>query len=93
MSTRLSGSQTRFGHVRAKAVDSIRDKELDRNEIGESDLLFEKRDKQRMSTHRGIVIDLSSEAKNAFDSMCFSREPFSNEIDKSDLQFDGHQRS
>jgi hypothetical protein len=93
MSTRLSGSQTRFGRVRAKAVDSIRDKELDRNDIDESDLQFEKRDKQRISTHRGIVIDLTSEAKNALDSMCFSRERFSNEIDESDLQFDWHQRS
>jgi hypothetical protein len=36
------------------------------------------------STSRGIMIDLRAESWNADDSMHFSRESFSNEIDESD---------
>jgi hypothetical protein len=39
-------------------------------------LQFEKHDEQRISTHRGIVIDLRPELENAFDSMRLSRESF-----------------
>jgi hypothetical protein len=35
------------------------------------------------STSRGIVIDLTPEQENAYDSMRLSRESLSNEIDKS----------
>jgi hypothetical protein len=53
-------------------------------------LHLEKHDEQRISTFRGIVIDLRPESENAFDSMCFSRESFSNEIDESDLHLEKH---
>jgi heat shock protein HspQ len=86
MNTTLSGSKTKSRVVPAKAVDSIRDSELDSNEIDESDLQNEKHDEQRISTFRGIVIDLRPEKWNAYDSMCLSCESFSNEIDESDSQ-------
>jgi hypothetical protein len=37
MNATLSGSKTRSRHVPAKAVDSTRNKELDSNEIDESE--------------------------------------------------------
>jgi hypothetical protein len=60
------------------------------NEIDENDSQSEKHDEQRISTFRGIVIDLIAEEPNASDSMRFSRESFSNEIDESDLQREKH---
>jgi hypothetical protein len=90
MNTTLSGSKTKSRRVPAKAVDSIRDSELDSNEIDESDVQNSKHDEQRISTSRGIVIDLRPEERNAFDSMRFSRESFSNEIDESDVQNSKH---
>jgi hypothetical protein len=65
-------------------------RELFSNEIDESDRQFEKHDEQRISTFRGIVIDLGAEPKNAFDSMRFSRESLFNETDESDRQFEKH---
>jgi hypothetical protein len=60
------------------------------NEIDNSEVQYEKDDEQRMSTLRGIVIDLRAQQENADDSMRVSRESFSNEIDESDLQFERH---
>jgi hypothetical protein len=90
MNTTLSGRKTKSRRVPTKAVDSIRDSEFDSNEIDESDLQFKKHDEQRISTSRGIVIDLRPQELNTFDSMRFSRESFSNEIDESDLQNEKH---
>jgi hypothetical protein len=36
------------------------------------------------------MIDLRAEPRNAFESMRFSRESFSNEIDESDTQYKKH---
>jgi heat shock protein HspQ len=52
--------------------------------------IFENAEPSIKLTSRGIVIDLRPEKRNAYDSMRFSREPFSNEIDESDLQFKKH---
>jgi hypothetical protein len=38
-----------------KALDSIRDSELDSNEIDENDLQYEKHDEQSISILKGIV--------------------------------------
>jgi hypothetical protein len=51
---------------------------------------YEKHDEQRISTHRGIIIDLRAEDENAFDSMRRSCDSFSNEIDESDVQYEKH---
>jgi hypothetical protein len=67
-----------------------RSRESDSNEIDESDLQDEKHDEQRTSTHRGIVIVLRAERKNACDSMRRSCESDSNEIDESDYQYEKH---
>jgi hypothetical protein len=56
MNTTLSGSKTKSRRVPAKAADSIRDSELDSNEIDESDSQYEKHDEQRISILKGIVI-------------------------------------
>jgi hypothetical protein len=50
----------------------------------ESDLQNEKHDVPRISTFRGISIDLSDENENAYDSIRFNREFDSNEMDESD---------
>jgi hypothetical protein len=54
-------------------------------------LQLEKHEEQRISTLRGIVIDLKAEPENAYDSMRLSRESFSNEIDESELQHEKHE--
>jgi hypothetical protein len=56
------------------------------NEIDESDLQDEKHPEQRISTDRGIVIDVSDDDENVLDSIRVNRESFGNEIDESDLQ-------
>jgi hypothetical protein len=61
MNRTLSGSKTKSRRVPVKAADSIRDSELDSNETDESDSQCEKHDEQRISTPRGIVIDLRAE--------------------------------
>jgi hypothetical protein len=67
-----------------------RSRESFSNETDESNLQYEKHDEQRISTFRGIVIDLRAESENAFDSMHRSCESFSNKIDESDLQYEKH---
>jgi hypothetical protein len=62
----------------------------DSNEIDESELQDEKHFEQRISTDRGIVIDLSDDDENASDSIRVNRESVSNEIDESDLQYEKH---
>jgi hypothetical protein len=52
--------------------------------MDENDVQLAKHNEQRTVTARRIVIDLRAEQKNAFDSMRFSRESLSNEIDESD---------
>jgi hypothetical protein len=47
-------------------------------------LHFEKHDEQRISTPRGILIDLRAEQENADDLPRLSPESFSNEIDESE---------
>jgi hypothetical protein len=47
---------------------------------------YEKHDESRISTFRGISIDLSDEYENADDSIRINREFDSNEIDERDLQ-------
>jgi hypothetical protein len=59
-------------------------------EIDESDRQDEKHDDSRISTFRGISIDLSDEYENANDSIRVNREFDSNEIDESDLQSEKH---
>jgi hypothetical protein len=72
---------------RENAEDSIRfNRELDSNEIDESDLQLEKHDDPRISTLLGISMDSSDENENASDSIRFNRELDSNEIDESDSQ-------
>jgi hypothetical protein len=61
MNTTLSGSKTKSRCVPAKAADSIRDTDVESNEIDKNDVHFEKHDEQRISTCRGIVIDLRAE--------------------------------
>jgi hypothetical protein len=61
MNTTLSAGETEWRHVPAKVFDSIRDSELESNEIDESDWQYEKNDEQGTSTFRGIVIDLRAE--------------------------------
>jgi hypothetical protein len=53
-------------------------------EIDESDLQDEKHDDSRISTFRGISIDLSDDRENACDSIRCNREFDSNEIDESE---------
>jgi hypothetical protein len=55
-------------------------------EIDESDLQTEKQPEPRISTVRGITIDLSEELENASDSIRFNLESNSIEIDESDPQ-------
>jgi hypothetical protein len=52
--------------------------------------IFENAEPSIKPTSRGIAIDLRAEPENASDSMRFSREPFSNEIDESDWQHEKH---
>jgi hypothetical protein len=52
MNTTLSGSKTKLRLVPAKAADSIRDTEVESNDIDESEMQFEKHDEQRISTPR-----------------------------------------
>jgi hypothetical protein len=74
------------------ASDSIRVKcEFDSNVIDESDLQFEKHFHPRISTFRGIMIDLSDDDENADDentddSIRFNCEFDSNLTDESDSQ-------
>jgi hypothetical protein len=57
------------------SCDSIRvDRELDSNEIDESDLQNKKRGDPRMSIFRGISIDMRDEYHNASDSSRFRNE-------------------
>jgi hypothetical protein len=59
MNTTLSGSKTKSRRVRANAADSMRFTcDSFSNEIAESDSQLSKHDEQRISTSRGIVIDL-----------------------------------
>jgi hypothetical protein len=51
---------------------------------------FENAEPSIKSISRGILIDLKAENENASDSMRFSRESFSNEVDESDRQFERH---
>jgi hypothetical protein len=53
--------------------------------IDKSDLQYEKQCEPRISTFRGIMIDLSDEYENASDSIRVNREFYSNVIDESDL--------
>jgi hypothetical protein len=85
MNTTLSGSKTKLTRVPAKTADSIRDTDVESNQIDESDLQFAKHDEQRTSTLRGIVIDLRAESENVSDSIRRSRQSFSNEINESKL--------
>jgi hypothetical protein len=55
------------------------------NEIDENDSHNEKQDEARTSTVCGMMIDLRAEWENARDSIRFSTELDSNEIDASDL--------
>jgi hypothetical protein len=55
MNTILSGSEMESKSVPMKAVDSIRDSELDSNEIDKSDSQYEKHDEQRISILKGIL--------------------------------------
>jgi hypothetical protein len=71
-----------------KEVDSIRGSKPDPNEIDESDRQYKKHDEQRISTCRGIVIDLRAESLNADDSMRFNRESFSNESEGQNEKHD-----
>jgi hypothetical protein len=61
MNTTLSGSKMKSRDVPAKAVDSIRDKDFDSNEINENDMQSEKHEEHRLFTSRRIVIDSSAE--------------------------------
>jgi hypothetical protein len=92
MNTTPSGSKTKSRPVPAKAADSIRNTDVESNEIDESELQYEKHDEQRISTARGIVIDLRAEEENTDDSIRGNRESFSNEIDESDLQYEKHDK-
>jgi hypothetical protein len=58
------------------------------NEIDESNTQYEKHDDPRISTFRGISIDLRHEDENAYDSIRINRELNSNEIDESDFQYE-----
>jgi hypothetical protein len=58
--------------------------------MDESDLQFEKQNDPRISTFRGISIDLSDDPSNAHDSIRINREFDSNEMDESDLQHAKH---
>jgi hypothetical protein len=55
MKTILSGSKTKSRFVLAKADDSMCVRELDSNEIDESDLQDEKHDEQTISILLGIL--------------------------------------
>jgi hypothetical protein len=55
--------------------------------IDESDLHLEKHVDPRISTFRGIMIDLSDDDENADDSIRANCEFDSNVIDESDLQY------
>jgi hypothetical protein len=71
----------------ASAQLSIRVKwEPDSNEIDESDSQDEKHGDPRISTFRGISIDLSDEYQKGEDSIRFNRELDSKENDESDSQ-------
>jgi hypothetical protein len=59
MNTTLSGSEIEWRYVPAKAVDSIRNSEVDSNEISESDSRSEKHTEQRISILKGIVTSWS----------------------------------
>jgi hypothetical protein len=56
--------------------------------IDESDSHFKKQCDPRISTFRGIIIDLSDEYENASDSIRVKCEFDSNLIDESDLQYE-----
>jgi hypothetical protein len=58
--------------------------------IDESDLQCEKHLDRRISTFRGIMIDLHDDDENAENSIRVNREFDSNVIDKSDLQNEKH---
>jgi DNA-dependent RNA polymerase auxiliary subunit epsilon len=76
---------------RSNARDSIRfNCEFDSNVIDESELQYEKQDELRISTFRGIMIDLSDDDENANDSIRFNCEFDSNVIDESDSQYEKH---
>jgi hypothetical protein len=60
------------------------------NEIDENDLQDEKHPEQRISTDRGIVIEISDNDEHVLDSIRVTRESFANEIDESDLQDEKH---
>jgi hypothetical protein len=62
MNTTLPGSKTKSRHVLAKAGDSIRDTEVESNEIDESDRQHKKHDAKRIAILLGIVT-LSSQPK------------------------------
>jgi hypothetical protein len=51
-------------------------------------LQYEKHDDPRISTWHGIEIDSSFEWENAFDSIRFSDDGDSNEIEKSELELE-----
>jgi hypothetical protein len=69
------------------AFDSIRFNEDGRsNEIDKSDVQYSKHDDPRISTFRGITIDLTFNDENAFRSIRFNDDRDSNEIDESNLQ-------
>jgi hypothetical protein len=57
------------------ASDLIRvNRELDSNEMDESDRQFEKHNEQRISTLRGIIINWCDESENASDWIRVNRE-------------------
>jgi hypothetical protein len=74
-----------------RACGAVR--ELDSNEIDESDSQDEKHEEPRIWTVEGIKIDCSDENENAYDSIRVNCELDSNEIDESDLHHEKHPES
>jgi hypothetical protein len=73
------------------ADDSIQiNRELDSNEIDESDSQCPKHDDQRISAFRGISIDSSNDRENVAESIRVNREFDSSEPDENDRLFERH---
>jgi hypothetical protein len=73
------------------AFDSIRvNEQSDSKLISRSDSQNEKHCEPRISTRRGIRIDLIDEFKNASDSIRVNEQSDSKLISRSDLQFEKH---
>jgi hypothetical protein len=56
------------------------------NEIDDNDLQPLQHSEPRISTCRGIVMDLKLQSQNALGSISLNSESLSNEIDDNDLQ-------